>query len=658
MTILDAVAVRFVRRGVALLVVLLCACVARAEVARFDVTSRTPVAGYPYERIAGRAIFRVDPQDPRNAVIVDIDIAPRTPADRVEFSADVVVLMPTRGGNGVTLLDVVNRGALVSSRLNRPVTGVDSEVGDGFLLKRGFTIVAVGWQFDAPRGSGQLTLDAPIATDNGNPITGMVRATFVPDRVEARFAVGDLGGGARASEASVTYPAVDPKGSDSVLTVRDRFEATGTAIAREKWQLTSNEIMLDGGFEAGRIYEVTYRATNPRVGGVGFLAVRDVASWVKHATTAPINTPRVYAFGVSQTGRFLRDFLYHGCNTDEQGRPVFDAMMIHIAGASRTDVNRRWGTPVSVGSFAATSFPFADAAQVDPVTGVNDGELDNARARPNQPKIFYTNTGVEYWGGARAAALQHTSVDGTTDITPPPNVRSYFFAGTQHGPGPFPPPAANSTQQRPNPTDYWWTMRALLVALDRWTRDGKEPPENAIPRLADGTLVKASAVAMPAIPGVRLPRDLWGGRRAANPLTARDGAPGTELPFLVPQVDADGNERAGVRLPEVAVPLATYTGWNFRDVRTGGAHLLRPLSGSYIPFAATREQREHSGDPRASIAERYADSDAYLARIKKASSDLVRGGYLLEEDLPAIEARALEHWSLMATTATTSTAAR
>jgi hypothetical protein len=617
----------------------------RAELARFDVTSRTPVAGHAYERLAGRATFSVDPHDPRNAVIVDIGRAPRTGAGRVEFSADVVVLMPTGGGNGVALLDVVNRGAMVSSRLNRPVTGVDSDVGDGFLLKRGFTIVAVGWELDAPRGNGALTLDAPIATDNGGAITGIVRATFVPDRAETTFAVGDLGGGGRASEARVTYPAVDVNAADSVLTVRDRFEASGAAIARDRWQLSGNNVVLEGGFEPGRIYEIAYRAKDPRVGGVGLLALRDVASWLKHAATAPINTPRVYGFGVSQTGRVLRDFLYHGCNTDEQGRQAFDALLIHIAGASRIDLNRRWATPVSVGSFAATSFPFADAAQLDAVSGAREGALDNARARANQPKVFYTNTGVEYWGGARAAALLHTTADGKADVTPPANVRMYFFAGTQHGPGAFPPPDANGTQQRPNPTDYWWAMRALFVALDRWTREDVEPPANAIPTLADGTLVKAADVALPRIPGVRLPHDVWGGGRAPNPLVVRDGAPGEPLPFLVPQVDADGNEIAGVRLPEVAVPLATYTGWNFRDARTGGTHLLRPLIGSYVPFAATREQRA-SADPRASIEERYVNRDAYAARIAKASADLVRGGYLLQEDVPAVEARALEHWDL------------
>jgi len=640
---------RFRRCLLFTLVSLLCATTARAELTRFDITARTAVAGYPYERIAGRVTFSVDPKHTRNAVIVDLDKAPRTPAGRVEFSADIVVLMPTGGGNGVALLDIVNRGAMVTPSLAKAGAGTDREIGDGFLLKRGFTVVAIGWEFDTPRTNGRLTIDAPTATDSGRPITGIVRTTFVLDRPDTVTALRD--------RDLAAYPPVEPAGADSVLTVRDSYQATPTVIARDQWQLTGESLRLGAGFEPGRVYELSYRATNPRVAGVGLLAVRDTAAWLKHATTAPINTPRVYAMGVSQTGRFLRDFLYHGCNTDERGQQVFDAMLIHIAGASRIDLNRRWSTPTSVGSFSATSFPFADAAQRDPITGVSEGALENPRARTNQPRIFYTNTGVEYWGGARAAALIHTSADGAKDVAPPPNVRMYFLAGTQHSPGAFPPAAPNGTMQRQNPTDYWWTLRALLVALDRWVRDGTEPPASAIPALSDNTLVPASTVSFPTMTGVRSPRTIWGGLRTGNPLVARDGAPGTPLPLLVPQVDRDGNELAGIRLPEVAVPLATYTGWNFRDPKIGGADLLRPLIGSYIPFTATRPQRDQMGDPRLSVAERYPDRSAYLARIRDAAAGLVQRRYLLDEDVPAIEARALAHWQLLMESAS-STATR
>jgi len=258
--------------------------------------------------------------------------------------------------------------------------------------------------------------------------------------------------------------------------------------------------------------------------------------------------------------------------------------------------------------------------------------------------VFYTVTGVEYWGGGRAAALVHVSPDGARDIPLPPNVRFYFMAGAQHGPAAFPPAAVTDVQQRQNPTDYWWTLRALVVAMDKWVRDGSEPPASAYPTLREGTLVPATKVAFPAIPGVHSPSGIWGGHRMGNRLTASGGAAGTPLPHLVPQVDADGNERAGIRLPEIQVPLATYTGWNFRSAATGGTDNIRPLAGSYIPFPATRLQRQASGDPRRSIEERYADQSAYVERLRAAERTLVKNRYILADDVPAIEARALDHW--------------
>lgn len=617
---------------------------ALAEVARLDVTARADVAGYPYERVTGRITFSVDPKDSRNAVIVDLDKAPRTPAGGVEFSADFVMLQPKSGGNGVALLDIVNRGRLTAFGFNKP-TPDSREVGDGFLLTRGFTIVAVGWEFDAPRAAGLLTLDAPVATDGGKPITGMVHGTATPNARLDAITFTDLAG----------YTPTDAAAADSVLTVRDAVNGKPTTLSHAQWRLKGNVVTMTGGFEAGRIYELSYRAANPPVAGVGFLAVRDVASWLKHAPDAPAHPSRVYAYGASQSGRFLRDFLYHGCNTDERGRQVLDAAMIHIAGSARLDLNRRWATPVSLGTFSATSFPFADAAQRDPVSGVIEGALDNARARTNQPKVFYTNTGVEYWGGGRAAALVHLTADGSADITPPQNVRIFFLAGAQHTPGRFPPPAPEVTEQRQNPTDYWWTLRALLVALDRWVRDGAEPPASAYPRLADGTLIKADAVAFPAIPHVHSPRGLWGGARIHNALIKRDGA-GAALPYLVPQVGDDGNERAGVRLPEVEVPLATYTGWNFRAARVGGTGRLEPLAGSYIPFSSTLRERERTHDPRPSIEERYATPEMYGQRIRASAADLVKRGYVLEQDVPAIVGRALEHWAVATAAASTTTA--
>jgi hypothetical protein len=384
------------------------------------------------------------------------------------------------------------------------------------------------------------------------------------------------------------------------------------------------------------------------IGGLGFAAVRDAASWIKHAGSAEVSATNALAFGVSQSGRFLRDYLYLGFNTDERGRKVFDGLISHIAGASRIDLNRRGAEPASQGQFSATSFPFADRALRDPVTGVVEGQLENPRARDNQPLIFYTNTSVEYWGGGRVAALVHSSPDGTDDAELPDNVRFYLLAGTQHGPEPFPPAPAGRGQQMGNPIDYWWNMRALLVGMEQWLLAGTEPPASVHPGHADGTLVAPATLGFPQLPGVRQPASLTAGVRVANVLIDANGAPGASLPLLVPVVDADGNETSGIVHPEVRVPLATYTGWNFVDPDRGDPTALVPLAGSYIPFPATRAARDRSGDPRPSIAERYNSKSDYLTRVRQAAERSIADRHLLEADRAPILERAGEHWDLLA----------
>jgi len=605
---------------------------ARAEVTKVDVASRSDM-GAGYELVVGRLHFAVDPKNLRNAVIADIDKAPTNSGGLVEFAADFALQRPVSGGNGAALIDVVNRGGTTALRLNRSARPGDT-ADDGLLRKMGITVLAVGWEFDVPARNGAIRITVPVATDNGRTITGIVRATFTPNNREASYTVGDL----------AAYAPVDANGPDSVLTVRDKLsDRTAETVARDRWKLAGNVVTMTGGFEPGRNYEIAYRAANPPISGLGLAAVRDAASWLKNAPDTLAPAKYVYALGVSQSGRFLRAYLYEGFNTDERQRQVFDGMMIHIAGASQLDVNRRWATPTGLGQYDATLFPFADRAQKDAASGASDGLLDNERARANLPKIFYTNTSVEYWGGGRSAALVHATADGTADLNLPANVRAYFFAGNQHGPGAF-PPAAGAGQQKGNPTDYWWNMRALFVAMDKWVREGAAPPPSRIPRLSDGTLVKAANVAFPAIPGVQSPSTLTAGSRIANSLVSGGAGAGVPLPLLVPQVDADGNERSGIRLPEVAVPLATYTGWNFRSVATGGTSQLVPLLGSYIPMARTKMEREARHDPRPSIEERYASRQQYLDAINKSASALVKEGYLLAGDVPNVVKRATDHW--------------
>src|SRR4249920_3803435 len=604
----------------------------RAEVTKVAISSRTDIGG-GYEQVVGRIHFAVDPKNPRNAVIADIDKAPRNAVGLVEFSSDFTLQRPVSGGNGAALIDVVNRGGTTALRLNRSARSGDA-ADDGLLRKMGVVVMAVGWEFDVPARNGAIRIDVPVATENGAVITGIVRATFTPNNKDASFTVGDL----------ASYAPVDANGADTVLTVRDRMsDRTGQPVPRDKWKLAGNVVTMTGGFEPGRNYEIAYRAANPPVSGLGLAAVRDAATWLKHTPDALAPVKFVYALGVSQSGRFLRDYLYEGFNTDEKQRQVFDGMMVHIAGASQLDLNRRWATPTGLGQYDATLFPFADRAQKDAASGATDGLLDNDRARKNLPKIFYTNTGVEYWGGGRSAALVHTSADGMTDLAIPANVRVYFFAGNQHGPGAF-PPAAGAGQQKGNPTDSWWNMRGLFVAMDKWVREGAAPPPSRIPHLSDGTLTKAADVAFPALPGVQSPKTLTAGLRAGNPFVTGGAGEGTPLPLLVPQVDADGNERAGIRLPEVAVPLATYTGWNFRSAATGGTGQLVPLLGSYIPLARTKAERDARHDPRPSIEERYASRQQYLDAVNKSAAALVKEGYLLPGDVPSVVKRATEHW--------------
>jgi hypothetical protein len=630
-----------VRVTIALVVLLLAPAILRAEVARVEIGARFDAAnGAPfgsvgvYEQLVGKIFFVVDPANPRNRVIVDLDKAPKNSAGLVEMSADFAVLRPKdpSKGNGVALFDVANRGnKTVLSGFNRASTA--NENGDGLLMRMGYTVVWVGWEFDVPQRNGAIRIEVPSAAG----VTGMVRSNVIPAARNATAQFGDL----------ASYPPNNPASPENTLTVRDGARGKPTPIERNQWTLNGNTVTLQGGFEPGRTYELSYEASNPPVAGLGLAAIRDAASWMKYAPDALVSAKQTLAFGSSQSGRFLRNFLYLGFNADEKNRMVFDAVMAHIAGASRIDVNNRWATPTTQGQFNATSFPFADVSLRDPATGVEEGALDNARARGFAPKIFYTNTGVEYWGGGRSAALIHTTPDGKKDLALPDNERVYLLSGSQHGPGRFPPADARNGQQQENPTEYWYVMRALLVAMDKWMREGVAPPASQYPRLQNKTLVKASEVSFPEIPGVTSPKDLPPAARGVNPMIAKEGAPGTLLPFFVPQTDKDGIEIAGIRLPYISVPLATTTGWNFRNAAVGGSNQLYPLIGSFIPFPATAEKREELSDPRVSIAERYPSRQAYLEKIQKAGARLVADRFLLSEDLPNVVKRAGDQWDLL-----------
>jgi hypothetical protein len=597
---------------------------ARAEVTRVEVKTRADVGASGIEKIIGTAHFAVDPKDPRNRVVADIDRAPVNAAGKVEFTSDFYVLRPKDDArsNGITLVDVLNRGRKpVMTSFTRGGTidpSTEADLGDRFLLDRGFTLVWIGWEFDVRRQNGLMAITVPSARD----VSGMVAADFTPSNTNDRQTVGDLAG----------YTPADPASAKSTLTVRDSQFATAEPIDRARWTVDGNVVTLRGGFDAGRIYRLSYQPTAWPIAGLGLAAFRDITSWMKHAPDAVVHARQALAFGTSQSGRFLRTFLYYGMNGDEQGRQVYDAIWMHIAGAARLDINRRGATPTSLTMYEITQFPYALQATRDPISGRTDGLIDNDRARAFRPKTFFTNTSVEYWGGGRSAALIHTSPDGKQDLTLAPDTRVYYLTGAQHGPARF-PTTIGQGQQPDNPLEYVWTMRALMSAMEKWLRDGTPPPASQYPKLADGTLVPASRVAFPAIPGVQSPTIVEQHRRD-----------GQLIPFLVPQVDADGNEQAGIRTAESLVPLATYTGWNFRKASIGGTKLLVSLLGSRIAFPKTAADASAAKDPRMPIEARYRSRDEYLARARDATDTLVEKGYLLPDDRPQVLKRMEQQW--------------
>jgi alpha/beta hydrolase family protein len=676
--------------GVLLLAVFAVSLV-QARVVRVEITSRTDIQeGKPfgsvgaYERIVGRVYFAVDPANLHNRQIVDLDKAPRNAQGEVEFSADLYLLKPKdmAKGNQAVLFEVSNRGGRGILSL---VNGRDGEFGDGFLMRQGYTIAWVGWEFDLSRQGEHLRLSAPIAHDpGGKEIHGLVRTDFTP--AEKRYDM-PLGHILLGPDGGNSYPVDDPASEKNVFTVRDTPLAERQTIPRKEWsfahvadgKLTSDPhyVHLSSGFLPGKIYELVYTAKNPAVVGVGLAAVRDFLSYLKYDSQATAPVKRVYAVGISQSGRFLRHFIYQDFNADEKGRQVMDGVIAHVAGAGRGSFNHRFAQPsrdaqpMSSLFFPTDLFPFTDLPETDPDSGKKAGLLDAATKSKTVPKIFYTNTSYEYWG--RAASLIHTSADGKTDATVASNTRIYFLAGLEHFTVPFPPEnhvrgnPDYTAQQKANPNPIQWYWRALITDMDQWVKDGKQPPPSTYPKIAQKTLVTFADWKFPKIPGVNTPHEVstayllnfqvrrmdidFGKKGSVAPERKEVVEPpviGGTFDALVPQSDADGNDLGGVRLPELQVPLATYTGWNLRDPSIGAPEQRVSFLGSWIPLAKTAEERKKSGDPRPSIAERYASQQEYMGRFEQAAKKLIEQRFLLQEDLPAILERGKLEWNTIA----------
>ncbi|MBL9144207.1 MAG: hypothetical protein JNM99_11060 [Verrucomicrobiaceae bacterium] len=595
----------------------------RAGVVRVEVLQRSDIPKSDYEQITGKLHFEIDPKLPGNAIIADVDLAPTNVAGKVSFVADLRLWKPKDAArsNGAAWVEIPNRGGKASL----PKAMMDA----------GFTLLNVGWEFDVTDKKDALQLVVPRAKNkDGSSIRGVVSAQFTPDKKSEEEKFNDL----------IEYPPVDIQGPDSKLIVRTRAAFHGgDEVPRAKWRFQNNKLHLDGGFVPGKTYELFYLSEAPPVAGLGYAAIRDAVSWLKHDATSLAPVKHAFAFGASQCGRFLRDFVYLGFNTDEQDRMALDGVMSHIAGAGRLVLNQRWSTPRDLAAYHTASYPFADTAQRDPTSGLSEGVVENVRVK-HAPKIFYTNTATEYWGGGRVAALTHTNVEGTKDIAFPTNVRSYFFAGTSHGPAPFPPSASAKDGPLADPINASATVTALRWAMHRWVAEGIEPPTSVYPKLSDGSLTPIADIRYPKVLGITAPNALKAGGRAGNPQLPNGAGEGAELPLLVPQVDADGNDLGGIRMPDLAVPLGTAAGWVFRPKSMGSPHELMMLKGAWIPLAATKTQREKKNDLRPSLEERYSSKNEFMTKVKAAIEKLIEQRLLMPDELEPQLKQASERW--------------
>lgn len=630
-----------------------------AAVTRVEITERSPILNGkafgktgPYERLIGKAYFAVDPMAAANKDIVNVKLAPRNSKGQVEFYADFVLFAPRdpAKGNGTLLFEVSNRGrkGLVSvfnrgAGSNDPRT--DAEIGDGLLFEQGFLLAWIGWQWDVPREPPLMSVTVPIAKNpDGSPITGVVRSDFVPDEAMTKFSLGD--------RLFFPYKVANPNDPANTLTERTLAAGPRRVIPRADWSFTEDRgaVYKKSGFESGKIYEVVYRSQDPPVTGLGMAGIRDMISVLKAGTApAPLNAlkpaaRRTLAWGSSQSGRFLRTFLYQGFNKSEQGTRVFDGVWANVAGGGRGNFNHQFSQPSRDARpffnfyYATDIFPFTDLAQTDPVTGITDGLLTRAQKDGVLPKIFYTNSVYEYYG--RAASLMHTKFDGSGDVPFGPTSRLYVMSGGNHGPGSFPPKPSKSLRYLSNANDWGWFNRGLLIAFQRWLAEDKEPPPSVYPTIAKKELVPVSQVRYPKLSNVIPPTrihdvfrlDFGPDFRTKGIVTNEPPKMGPPFAVLVPQVDSDGNDLGGLETPQVAVPLAVHTGWNLRSPAIGSPEELFSMSGSYFAFSKEK------------VLKRYQSKSNYLQRVRTAAQKLVNQGYVLDRDLPAIEKLSSAEW--------------
>lgn len=593
-----------------------------------------------YRKVIGKAHFVLDPGSMANQGVVDLGLAPRDEGGKVRFSADFYLLTPMdpARSNGKLFYEAPNRGTKSALRVFQhavadadPVT--EEHYGDGLLMKQGYSILWMGWQWDVP--AGRMSMELPIGRLDDKPITGQVRSNFI---LYQRSLTADLG-----DRGHKMYEPVDLEDPEATLTIREGATEAAQKLPRGQWRmLPGGQVTIEGGFAPGRIYEVIYTARDPRVLGCSLAATRDLISWFKQGQSGFPGIRQAIGWGLSQSGRFLRHFVYEGFNEGEGGGRVFDGILDEVSGAGRGAFNERFGQASRDAEqhfnffYPVDVFPFADRATTDPGSGQTDSLLRRAEERKVTPKLIHVLSSSEYYN--RGGSLIHTDPAGKRDVEPASTSRIYLLSSTPHFAGGFPPQrqggARPETQQALNPLSRTPVMRALLMALDKWVSEGKEPPPSRYPKIVDQTLTAPGSASWPSMLNLKLPPPAL--RIYRLDFSKQPPTIGAEYPVLVPAPDGDGHDRAGIRLPQIAVPVATYTGWNYRHPETGAAGQLAGETGSVIPFARTRAERNVVTDSRLSLGERYPSREHYLGLYSEAARRLIGEGFLLAEDLAGL----------------------
>jgi hypothetical protein len=679
----------------------LAAPAADARITQISIATQTPAFGGAsfgnvgtYQNLVGTAFGEIDPNDPLNAIITDIALAPRNTRGMVEYSMDFSIFVPTdpSRGNHTLLYDVVNRGRMSIPAFNIGSSG--NNPGDGFLETEGYTIVYSGWEGDITSG---IKINLPVATNpGGSEITGRVRGEYILNSAPASTV--DV-------SAPPAYASVSTDNTGDTLTRRVHQDDPKDPIDNSQWAFADcsstpfpgvpdpTKVCLNGGFDTNHIYELVYTAKNPTVAGIGFAATRDFISFLRNSngagkgngvgngngnckpgnssgngkgkgTTCPPSgsspdnplgdsIQNAIIYGSSQSGRWIRTFIELGFNQDETHHQVVEGAIPHKA-SNRGAFNVRFAQPTRLSGTQHTEkqFPGAESSQSwgvshDSIAGITAGQLDRCRASGTCPKIFATETDTEYWQAYMA--LNTTDSFGVHDLAIPPEVRIYHFAGTMHGGGdptklPGTVPSTPGNCQLPtNPNPFIPAQRALLVALREWVVNGTEPPPSTYPTLAAGSLVPASAIVAPYVPAVNFTvaglaaqkfyLDRGPAFNVADISGVMDEPPGKggAYSLLVPAVDSDGNDVDGLRDVFMQVPLGTYTGWNPRKAGFSEGDSC-DLTGGYVPFFHTLAERNAVNDPRPSLEERYPTHADFVAKVTAAANSLVAQRFLLPQD--------------------------